>query len=433
MSKHKDIEAYRKQLRECVKCGTCRAHCPVFKQVQSEAVVARGKISLAEALMNDEIELDRRLISDISQCLACGRCVRKCPNQVPTDEIILALRRRIGREKGLTLFGRGVSTVLQRPWLMNLLTRLGRMFSWLVFRKVPQNSGLRLRFPSPYISRDRTIPEIAPRAFRQSHPEFIAGDEDKPLVTFFTGCMINHMLPEIGDGVLAALQSLGMNILIPKDQGCCGLPALCAGDGKGAACLADRNLEALTAHKADFIVTACASCHSGLTKHFRDLGPDHAALAGKVMDIHEFLVDQGFDEKLLQLPRQENPQPVGYHVPCHLREPGLKEAPRKLLSALPSIRLVDMKHAGACCGLGGTFSVYHYDISKKLGALKAEGIRDSEAEIVATACPGCIMQLQDTINHAGMSQQVCHVLELVAADLKNTDIGQANRTDAKLR
>jgi glycolate oxidase iron-sulfur subunit len=417
MSKHQEIEAYRKQLRECVKCGTCRAHCPVFNQVQSEAVVARGKITLAQALLDGEVDLDRRLISDISQCLACGRCVKDCPNQVPTDEIILALRRRISREKGLTLFGRGVSTVLQRPWLMNLLTRLGRIFSRLVFRRIPGNSGLRLRFPSPYISRDRTIPEIAPRSFRQSHPEFIAGNPAKPLVTFFTGCMINYVLPEIGESVLTALQNLGMNILIPADQGCCGLPALCAGDGQGAARLADRNLAALTAHKADAIITACASCHSGLTKHFRGLGPEHAGLADKVVDIHEFLVAQDFDGKLARLPRKADPQPVAYHVPCHLRQAGLKEAPIKLLSALPSARMVDMKNADACCGLGGTFSVYHYDISKKLGALKAEGIRDSGAEIVATACPGCIMQLQDTLNHAGMSQQVCHVLELVAADL----------------
>lgn len=420
MSKHQEIEDYRQQLRECVKCGTCRAHCPVFKQVQSEAVVARGKLSLAEALLDKKIDLDRRMISDISQCLACGRCVKNCPNQVPTDEIILALRRRIAREKGLTLFGRGVSTVLQHPRLMNLLTRLGRAFSWLVFRKVPKGSGLRLRFPAPYISRDRTIPPIAPQAFRQRHPEFIAGDADKPLVTFFTGCMINYMNPGIGESVLVALKELGMNVLIPKDQGCCGLPALCAGDGPGAARLADRNLEALTAHKADFIVTACASCHSGLTKHFRGLGPDHAQLAGKVLDIHEFLQQQGLEEKLLQLPRQDNPRAVTYHIPCHLRKDGLKETPRKLLSALPSVRLVDMKHAGACCGLGGTFSVYHYDISKQLGNIKAEGIRDSGAEIVATACPGCIMQLQDTINHAGLPQQVCHVLELIAADLKNT-------------
>jgi glycolate oxidase iron-sulfur subunit len=418
MSKHQELEDYRQQIRECVKCGTCRAHCPVFNQVQSETVVARGKVSLAEALLDDKIELDQRLISDISQCLACGRCVKDCPNQVPTDEIILALRRRIGREKGLTLFGRGISTVLQRPRLMNLLTRLGRAFSWLVFRKVPKGSGLRLRFPAPYITRDRTIPAIAPQAFRQRHPEFIAGDADKPLVTFFTGCMINYMLPEIGDCVLTTLKGLGMNILIPRDQGCCGLPALCAGDGQGAARLADRNLEALTAHKADFIVTACASCHSGLTKHFRELGPDHAQLASKVMDIHMFLQQQGLAETLQQLPRQQNPRPVTYHVPCHLRQPGLKEAPQTLLAALPSVRLVEMKHADACCGLGGTFSVYHYDISKQLGSIKAEGIRDSGAEVVATACPGCMMQLQDTINHAGLPQQVCHVLELVAADLK---------------
>jgi glycolate oxidase iron-sulfur subunit len=418
MSKHKEIEDYRDEIKQCVKCGTCRAHCPVFAQLQKEPVVARGKVSLAQALLDDDIDLDQALVTDISQCLACGRCVKECPNLVPTDEIILALRRRIAKRKGLTLFGRGISTVLQRPRLMELLTGLGRAFSWLLFRRVPKGSGLRLRFPAPYIRRDRTIPQLAHPPFRRRHPEFIAGHADRPRVAFFTGCMINHVFPEIGDSVLTALQALGMNIAIPADQGCCGLPALCAGDGKGAARLADRNLAALTAAQPDVIVTACASCHSGLTKYFRQLGPDHERLADKVVDIHAFLERQGLVEQLRELPRQDRQRAVAYHVPCHLRQPEQVDAPRRLLKALPSVRFVDMAHADACCGLGGTFSVYHYDISTAIGAQKAEGVRASEAEMVATACPGCIMQLQDILNHAGLPHQVAHVLELVADELQ---------------
>ncbi len=76
-----------------------------------------------------------------------------------------------------------------------------------------------------------------------------------------------------------------------------------------------------------------------------------------------------------------------------------------------------MEGADRCCGLGGTFSVYHYDMSKSIGARKAPGIEKSKADLVATACPGCMMQLQDTINHAHLPQQVVHVLELVARDL----------------
>jgi glycolate oxidase iron-sulfur subunit len=241
--------------------------------------------------------------------------------------------------------------------------------------------------------------------------------------------MINHVFPDIGDSVLTALQALGMNIIIPADQGCCGLPALCAGDGKGAARLADRNLAAMTAAQADVIVTACASCHSGLTTHFRGLGPEHESLADKVMDIHTFLERHGLTERLRELPRQGQPRAVAYHVPCHLRQPDLVDAPRRLLKALPSVRFVDMPHADACCGLGGTFSVYHYETSMAIGAQKAEGVRASEAQWVATACPGCIMQLQDILSHAGLPHPVVHVLELIAGELQQAGPEAAANSD----
>jgi glycolate oxidase iron-sulfur subunit len=417
MVKYKTLIDYRQELKQCVKCGTCRAHCPVFGEEHRESVVARGKVSLAGSLLNDRIDADRQLTASLSQCLLCGRCVENCPNQVPVDDIVLAVRREIADRKGLTLFGHGISTVLKRPRLMHLLAQAGRLFSRLLFKKIPRHSGLRLRFPAPYIAQDRSLPEFAAKPFRDRHPEFIPGDPEKPLVAFFTGCMIHFMYPQIGEGVLKALRELGMNILIPKDQGCCGLPALCSGDGHTAGKLAERNLAALTGRSPDHIVTACASCFSGLTKHYRDLGPDFEGLAGRVVDIHEFLLRQGMNERLAALPRLPQMRPVTYHVPCHLRNHGILEPPRDLLRALPGFELVEMANADACCGLGGTFSVYHYETSKKIGSHKAEAVSDSAAELVATACPGCIMQLQDTLNHAGLPQKVVHVLELVGEAL----------------
>ena len=76
-----------------------------------------------------------------------------------------------------------------------------------------------------------------------------------------------------------------------------------------------------------------------------------------------------------------------------------------------------MKKANACCGLGGTFSVHHYQTSRQIGAIKATAIAESGAELVATACPGCIMQLQDSLDQAGLPQRACHVLELVGEAL----------------
>jgi glycolate oxidase iron-sulfur subunit len=417
MSKHKDLKDFEEQIKQCVKCGACQAHCPVFGEQKRESVVARGKVALAHALLEEQVELDERLMADMSKCLLCGSCFDKCPNLVPTDEIVMAARREIAHRKGLTTFGRGVSTVLKNPALMKWGAKGASALSGLLFKKVPEQSGLRLRFPAPFIAPDRTLPEVAAKPFRERHPEFIPGEEGKPLVAFFTGCMVNYMYPEIGEALLKILKFMGMNVLIPTDQGCCGLPALSAGDGATVEILAERNLAAFGRREPEAILTACASCNVGMGKHFRGLGPDHERLGAKVTDILVFLVRNGLAEKLAKLPPREDFQRVTYHDPCHLRTQGITEEPRALLRSLPGVRFVEMEGADRCCGLGGTFSVYHYDTSKKIGARKAPGIEKSGADLVASACPGCMMQLQDTINHAGLPQKVIHVLELIAKDL----------------
>ena len=219
------------------------------------------------------------------------------------------------------------------------------------------------------------------------------------------------------------MKFLGMNIRIPKDQGCCGVPALSSGDGATVDELTRRNFNALVGTDSDFIVTACASCNAGLRSNLEKTGEEGKVLAEKVVDIHRFLVDQGIGEKLAGRPPAEDRIRVTYHDPCHLRNQGITREPRAILQALPGVEFVEMKNADQCCGLGGTFSVYHYDMSQKIGAKKAAEIARTNTRLVATACPGCMMQLLDSVNHAGLENQVCHVLELLASELEKQKTG----------
>ena len=417
MAKNKELKDYREEIEQCVMCGTCRAHCPVFGAEKLEGTVARGKIALAQALLDGEVDLEEKFLLDMSQCLLCGSCHAQCPNKVPTEEIVAATRREIAKRKGLSTFGKGVTTVLKNQGLMKALVKGGSAFSALLFKKLPDNSGLRLRFPAPFISRDRTLPNLTAEPFRDRHPEFIPGDKDQPTIIFFTGCAINYMYPEIGEAMLKTLQFLGINVIIPKDQGCCGLPAVSAGDGETVEKLAEQNLSALSAHPADWIVTACASCNAGIGEIYAKLGEEFGPMTAKVKDIFVFLIEQGFADKLAELPAPEETVRVTYHDPCHLRTQGITREPRQILEALPQVEYIEMEDAGTCCGMGGTYSVYHYETSKKIGAKKAGHIEESGAELVATDCPGCIMQLQDNINHAGGKQKAVHILDLVAACL----------------
>jgi glycolate oxidase iron-sulfur subunit len=417
MATLKKLEEYREEIEQCVKCGACRAHCPVFGVEKREGRVARGKIALAHSLLEGEVELEPKVIEDLSQCLLCGSCCAQCPNKVPTEEIVAAARRRIAEQKGLSMFGKGVATVLGRPKLMNLLAKSGGALSSLLFKKLPEDSGLRLRFPAPYLQQDRTLPAITAKPFRERVPEIIPGDPQQPTVLFFTGCGINYMYPAVGEAFLKALRFLGVTVIIPKDQACCGLPAVSAGATGTVEKLAEQNLSALSRHKVDHIVTACASCNAGLGKIYAEMGHEFEELSAKTVDIFVFLANHGLPEKLATLPKAAERVKVTYHDPCHLRTQGITKEPRQILKALPQVEFIEMPDAGTCCGLGGTYSVYHYENSKKIGAKKAANMTTSGAELVATDCPGCIMQLQDSINHADGDQRAIHILELLSEAL----------------
>ncbi|PLY05561.1 MAG: (Fe-S)-binding protein [Desulfuromonas sp.] len=414
MAKLKKLEDFRAEIDQCVKCGACRAHCPAFGAEKHEGRVARGKVALADALLKGDVDLEEKFLLDMSQCLLCGSCCAQCPNKVHTEEIVAATRREIAKRKGLSTFGKGVGTILKHQGVMNTLAKAGGAFSKLLFKKIPDQSGLRLRFPAPFIAADRTLPPIAAKPFRERHPEVIPGVAGQPRVLFFTGCGINYMYPDSGEALLKALKFLGVTVLIPQDQVCCGLPAVSAGAADTVESLAADNLAMLRRCEYDYIVTACASCHSGLTQIYPGMGAEFDEFKAKVKDIFVFLVEQGLPEKLAELPKADQPIKVTYHDPCHLRNHGITKEPRAILKALPQVDYVEMENAASCCGLGGTYSVYHYDTSKKIGAKKAASIADSGADLVATDCPGCIMQLQDSINHGGGKQRSVHILDLLA-------------------
>jgi glycolate oxidase iron-sulfur subunit len=416
MNENKQLDDFEAVIRECVKCGGCQAHCPTYLAEKKEGTVARGKIALAAALLNDDARIDKRLKQDISMCLMCGSCVKTCPNKVPTDQIVGAVRRRITDNQGLSLIGTGISTLLGSQPLMKTLSKGGAVLSPLLLKKVPESSGLRLRFPSP-VMRGRTVPQIAYRNLFERVPEFTRGRPGMPVVGFFAGCSITYAYPEIGVKMVGILRGMGYSIFLPRGQKCCGIPALSSGNGKLVTALADNNVAVFTEKKVGHIITACGSCNGGIGEYYRTMKGDVAAFTDKVIDFSVFLKEEGLFEKLEAMDRWQTRAKVTYHDPCHLKSQGIINQPRELLRALPNVDFVEMESASSCCGLGGTFSVYHYETSKKIGAKKIPGLVESGASRIATGCPGCIMQLQDIINHAGIKVKAVHILDLLAEAL----------------
>ena len=406
----KNLEEYGTQMAQCVRCGACQAHCPVYLETGREGSVARGKIVLAASVLAGAVGLDTRLQEEMGLCLLCGSCVGKCPNQVPTDRIVAALRRRITETQGLSPIGKGVAALTgSRPLLRGLLKGAG-LLSPLLFKKIPETSGLQLRF-SPAGLKDRTLPPIPERNLFARVPEYSEGEADKPVLGIFAGCAITYLYPEVGEALVRVLQMLGYPVFLPKAQSCCGMPALSSGNGPLLRQLASNNIQAFAGRKVEYILTACASCHGALAGHYAEKGGN--PFSADILDIHLFLKQQGLFERLAALPKLPQRLRVTYHDPCHLRSVGITKEPRELLRALPQVDFIEMEDAALCCGLGGTFTAAHPDLSRAIGDRKIAGLLASGADIIASGCPGCIMQLQDSINRAGLRIRAVHTLELL--------------------
>ncbi|MDD2850580.1 MAG: (Fe-S)-binding protein [Desulfuromonadaceae bacterium] len=411
------------QLKKCVKCGACRQNCPAFTTFQREPAVARGKVALAQHVLADDIELDDQTYLAMSKCLLCGSCVDKCPNDVPTDEIVIAAREALAEKRGLTTFHAAVGQVIKNRTRMKMGAKMAALLGPLFFKKVPETSGLRLRFPVPFVGNKRYIPEVAKTTFMEQHPEVIPGEPGKLRVAFFVGCMTNFVYTDVGEAALRLFRHLGCTIIIPKGQQCCGLPGMSGGDVATVRDLAEKNLAEFEKYEVDYVMSACATCGGALKRLYPlvvgkrnpELRERLDVLAKKTMDASQLLCILGLD------PAEtggDGTVRITYHDPCHLRNHGLSKQPRELLKGTPGVELFEMADADKCCGLGGTFNVYHYDSSMNINDGKSEAIIATGAQAVATGCPGCMMQLSDGLKRHDSSIEVVHTLQVLARRLK---------------
>jgi glycolate oxidase iron-sulfur subunit len=419
---YEQIDRFKEDLDKCTKCGFCMSYCPVYQEERVESSVARGKIMLVRALLDGELEASDEMARQLNRCTLCMTCAQNCPAGTNVPSVITAARADKVRLKGLSF-----PYNLVYRWLLPRRRLFGwtvRIASWFQGIFLPKTEGT-IRHLSLFLSalgKGRHIPQIAPKFLRQSVPEINkppAGVEVKYTVGYFTGCMTDFVFPELGIKIINFLTRNGVEVVVPRGQGCCGAPVfLGAGDFATGRKMADANVKAFK--DLDYIITDCATCASAMKDYVKFLADngerqrEYSEFGGKIRDITEFLVD------VLQLPPSAyrvapefKGKTVTWHEPCHLgRHLGVKEQPRKILRSIPDIKYVEMPDADRCCGMAGTFSIYFYDLSKKIADKKAASIGATGADIVVTDCPGCQIQLIDSTTRNGMSQKVMHIMEL---------------------
>jgi glycolate oxidase iron-sulfur subunit len=261
----KTLEKIQEEAGHCVKCGTCMAQCPVYLETIEEPLVARGKLGLIESVKEKSEDFSKRYANILSKCLLCGTCTENCPNGVRADEIIRDARALLVKEKGLSLPKKAIfKYLLESDRLMGLLLKGGEALQSLFLKKIPEESGLRLRFPLPFLDQRRFIPPLAPKTFLERHHGWIRAENEKLRVGLFVGCVSNYLFPRISQSFLNLCRRRGISVYIPEDQRCCGLPAYGSGDEETPITLARKNIEAFREEGLDKIIAPCASCASML-------------------------------------------------------------------------------------------------------------------------------------------------------------------------
>ncbi len=388
------------EIDKCTKCGKCLAVCPSYIETRDEVRVARGRIALFDAVLAGRLPYTKRVAESAQSCLACLRCSYVCQNDVQFDRVITELKRRMPMAGGLSWWNRLLFRwVLTRRRLMDALVRGAAALQKLL----PRGKGMTRHLPLLFKG-GRRLPELSKRTALDALGTARRADASKA-VYFFTGCMMNYAYSEVAGSIVNVLGHFGFEVIVPRGQVCCGTPVLSLGDVAQARRLARINMRAMPGEAA--IVTGCASCGETLKKAYRDLlGEEAEAFSSRVYDFAEFL------DRFVDFPALGISTKVVYHDPCHLRfGQRIADAPRRLLEA--AAQYEEMEGADYCCGMAGLFSVHQYGLATRIARRKTNALRRVEAEVVATECPGCVLQLRDRLAADGVPIRVRHVAEVL--------------------
>ncbi len=401
-------------MARCVHCGFCLQACPTYVITSLETESPRGRIALARALSQGAIEATPTVVQHFDLCLQCRACETACPSGVPYGRIIEGARAliqsRSDRPKSWRLRTTALRLLFASRW------RLKAAFSALrIYQRSPLAKWLRRLLPDRLRQMEAMLPRLPQRFFE---PPLVAAQpagEVRATVALLSGCIMPMTHPQTHEATLRVLARNGCRVLVPPSQGCCGALHVHNGDPDAARQLARRNIDAFLASGADYIVANAAGCGSAM-KEYAELFEHDRAYAAKavrfvegVRDVNELLLEIGF-----VAPTGRIEERVTYQDSCHLlHAQRIKDAPRQLLGSIPGLELVEMATPDGCCGSAGIYNLTQTEMSRRILDDKMQDVMSTNCDIVCTANPGCMLQLDLGVRLSGGSQEVLHVIELL--------------------
>ncbi len=389
------------ELSACVECGLCLPHCPTFRLTGDETASPRGRLNAMSAVARGDLPLDRTFADVMGFCLQCRACEAACPSLVPFGRAMEGARAEVAAAlpRDGRLRRRAVGRWLGRRRLVGFATfaaavgqRLGGA-QWLPGRLGSGLRGLR-RLPMR----------------RRTSLGRVAGPGQAETVGLLAGCVMDPWFPAVHEATIDVLTAAGYRVVVPAGQTCCGALAMHDGAADDAARLAAVNLAAFAG--CDLVVADAAGCSAHL-RGYRHVADDGEALASRALDATVLVARAIAEGRLPTLPA--NGRRVAIQDPCHLRHAQrVLEEPRAILRAA-GYEVVEIDPDGLCCGAAGVYSLVRPEASRDLGRRKAAQVEATGVDLVASANPGCEIQLRGHLR-GGIS--VMHPIEVYAGALE---------------
>jgi len=412
-------------VQQCMHCGLCLPTCPTYDATKEERNSPRGRIALMRAIADGRLEPTRTFAEEMYFCLGCLACMTACPAGVNYAELFEQARAEAEDRRLIESPRRNLIRNFTLRWLFMKQSRLqwiGRLLRWyqaLGVQSLVRRSGLLKLFPKRLRELEAMTPNIRPRFSEELIPSIIpAVGARRYRVALLTGCAQDLIFSDVNRDTAEVLAQNSCEVVTPRPQFCCGSLHAHNGEWTLAQELARKQIDQIPPEQFDAIITNAAGCGSHL-KHYATLLKDDAAYHKraelwdlKVKDIHEWLVEIGIKPPATD---DRPPTAVTYHEACHLcHGQRITAQPRQVLKTIPNLKLVELPESTWCCGSAGIYNLIQPEMANDLLERKIAHIKSTSAQIVATANPGCLLQIMNGANHEHLAIRVVHPISLLA-------------------
>lgn len=409
----------QKDLDTCVHCGLCLNACPTYRELGVEMDSPRGRIYQMNAVANGA-PVTVEYIRHLDLCLACRGCETACPSGVPYGRIIESARAALQQRRKASFAARlakrfAFNRLLPSPAALQLAGAALFAYHASGIQRLVRATGV-LNLSRRLANLEALAPEAqAPFFYRKIGRVYPAIGERHYRVAFLAGCIANVAFARMNEATVRVLQRNGCEVSIPAGQGCCGALHVHTGLHAEAQALARKNIDAILNGGYDAIITNAAGCGSMLKEYDQLLASDPAYAAAaadfrsRVKDVLEFLASVELNPKMRAIEAVAT-----YQDSCHLLHgQKIREAPRKLLRAIPGLTFREMPQSDQCCGSAGIYNIAENEMAMKILQTKMRNVALTKASLIVTANPGCILQLRAGARLYGSNQRVLHVVELL--------------------